>query len=192
MEINTYKCLKRQIFDDGPYSLMPFREEDIFLIMTWRNEQMDILRQKRALTPEMQQRYYDEIIKPTFSQDMPAQILFSFLCEEKCIGYGGLVHIDWDSRRGEMSFLVDTKRINDSHIYKKDFTVYIGLFKIIIFEVLGFNRIYGETYDIRANHIAIMEQNGFILEGRMREHVFIKGRYVDSLIHGLLKKDYLS
>jgi hypothetical protein len=44
-----------------------------------------------------------------FQLQKPNQILFSFLEENKCIGYGGLVHINWNDINGEISFIIDTK-----------------------------------------------------------------------------------
>ena len=188
--MNKYACLKEQFFKDGGYTLLPLRKEDIFLIMEWRNGQINVLRQKGLLTLDAQQRYYKEIISSTFIEKQPDQILFSFLLDSQCVGYGGLVHIDWEARRGEMSFLADTVRAMQREVYEEDFSHYIRLFKRAVFEGLDFRRICGETYDVREHHIAIMEKNGFILEGRLREHVFINGLYVDSLMHGCLKKDY--
>ena len=68
--------------------------------------------------------------------------------------------------------------------------MFIRLIKKVLFEDLNFNRIFTETYDIRPHHISILEKNGFQLEGRMREHIQINNKFVDSLIHGFLKEYY--
>lgn len=190
--MNKYACLKKQEFADGDYLIVPLREEDIFLIMKWRNQQMDILRQKVPLTEKSQQHYYQEVIRPSFIVEHPSQILFSFFLRDKFIGYGGFVHVHWQDRRGEMSFLADTERANNLRVYEEDFVKFLRLIKMVAFEYLEFNRISGETFDIRYHHIAIMEKNGFQCEGRLREHVFIGNKYVDSLMHGCLKKDIIS
>ena len=156
--------------------------------MKWRNEQIDVLRQNRLLTEADQDRYYREVVEPSFSEDRPRIILFSYLRDEDCIGYGGLTNIDWDSRRAEISFLVDTDRTRDLKVYREDFSVFLRLMKRIAFGALQFNRLFAETFDIRPHHIRILEDNGFRLEGRMRQHVIIRGRPVDSLIHGCLKE----
>jgi len=44
--------------------------------------------------------------------------------------------------------------------------------------------LFTETYDIRPRHVAILEMNGFKLEGRLIDHVLIDGKYIDALIHG--------
>ena len=44
-----------------------------------------------------------------FETDQPYQILFSFLKNNEFIGYGGLVHINWEEKKAEISFLLNTK-----------------------------------------------------------------------------------
>lgn len=190
-EVKKYRCLKQDVYSMGELSLVSVRSQDIMLIMKWRNEQIDVLRQKTLLTPEMQVKYYEENVWNTFDMDYPPQILFSYLRGEECIGYGGLVHISWEDKRAEVSFILDKNLISDENIYCQLFSTFLTILKKIAFEELDFNRIYVETYDIRAVHIACLEKNGFRLEGRMRENIRIKDKFYDSLIHGILKSDYL-
>jgi RimJ/RimL family protein N-acetyltransferase len=182
----NYNCLNQQSFSHHSYQLIPIRLQDMQEIKNWRNEQMRVLRQKEPLTDEMQKQYYQFILLPAFSLNQPDQILFSFLIEERCIGYGGLVHIDWISQRAEISFLLATERSKDSVQYRQDFAIFLHLIKMAAFQTLQFHRIYTETFDIRPVHLSVLEQNGFIFEGRMREHVWIENQFVDSLIHGCL------
>ncbi len=154
------------------------------LIKEWRNAQMSILRQNELLTEEMQESYYQTVILPGFSQKEPRQILFSFLLKEECIGYGGIVHIDWPARRGEVSFLLDVNRIHDPVACQKEFSIYLQLIKQAAFQNLHFNRLYTETFDVRPEYVVTLESHGFIFEGRLRKHAFVNGQLVDSLIHG--------
>ena len=74
-----YKCLQKQQFSLGDFSLVPIRYEDRFLIMKWRNEQIYHLRQARPLTEENQQRYFDNVVAKLYDNPKPDQILFSYL-----------------------------------------------------------------------------------------------------------------
>lgn len=74
--------------------------------------------------------------------------------------------------------------------YREAFNVFLDMMKEFAFQAVKLNRIYTETYDIRPDHIGILENNGFVLERRMREQVKIQGKFVDSLIHGITKRDY--
>ncbi len=186
----NYKVLNTNEFVLNNYSLVPLRHDDIFFIKEWRNAQMNILRQNKILTDTDQENYFNQSILPTFSQSNPKQILFSFLESKKCIGYGGLTNIDWESKRAEMSFLVDNERSKNKETYTNDFTSFIKLIKIVTFNELKFNKLFTETFNIRPLHISILEANGFVFEGRMKQHIIINGKFVDSLIHGFLKEYY--
>ena len=92
--MNSYKALNNQVFTSGEYSIVPIRYEDRYDIMEWRNEQIYHLRQDSQLNKENQDRYFDQVISGLFEQEKPNQILFSYLKNEKCIGYGlSLIHI---------------------------------------------------------------------------------------------------
>jgi RimJ/RimL family protein N-acetyltransferase len=156
------------------------------MIKEWRNQQIDVLRQKKILTDQDQLNYYTQFIEPSFHESNPKIILFSFFLDKNLIGYGGLTNCSWEDKRSELSIIVSTERYKNLELYEKDLTAFIKLMKQVNFDELRFNRIFTETYDIRPYHIRIIEQNDFRLEGRLKEHVFINGKYVDSLLHGCL------
>jgi RimJ/RimL family protein N-acetyltransferase len=179
-----YACLQNNSFVLEEYEIVPLRHEDIQMIRKWRNEQMAILRQTEALTEERQEWYYQAVLLPSFSTKTPQQILFSYLLQGHLIGYGGIVHVDWHSRRGEVSFLLETSRTNAVKTHCRDFSIFLKLLKRVAFEELNLHRLYTECYAIRPYHIQVLEMEGFAFEGRMKEHVLIDGVFVDSLIHG--------
>lgn len=184
--MNSYRCLHQNQFTYRNYTLISIRDEDIMLIKDWRNAQIAVLRQKELLTEQTQRQYFKQVVRPTFMMDRPPQILFSFLKDNICIGYGGLVHISWEDRRGEVSFLLNPERVENKKVYREDFLAYLHLLKEVAYNDLQFNRLTGETYDLRPYHVSIMEEAGFRLEGRMKRHIFHNDDYVDSLIHGHL------
>ncbi len=185
-----YNCLKLNSYNLGSYCIVALRESDIYKIKEWRNGQIDILRQAQPLTDADQQKYYNDVIAPSFKDPFPKQILFSFLKNDELIGYGGIVHIAWNDKRGEISFLLNANRTRDAAVYKNDFHFFLQLIKRVAFEDIKLNRIYTETFDIRPLHISVLEENGFAFEGRMKQHVFIYDQFFDSLIHGCLYEEY--
>jgi len=174
------------------YEILPIRKEDILLIKEWRNKQISILRQNKFLTSYQQMKYYRTFIIPNFYKRKPEMILFSYLFKKKCIGYGGLVHIDWINKKVELSFLLEPSRLLDEKQYEIEFSIFIKFMKKITFEKLKFNKIYTETFDLseRKKHIEVLEKNGFKFEGRLRQNVYKNGKYIDSLTHGYLKEEY--
>jgi hypothetical protein len=184
----SYPILIRKEFTKGDYKILPIRDQDKFEIMRWRNDQIDVLRQNAPITRDMQTRYFKEVVMKELKMHKPNQILVSYLCNNILIGYGGLVHINWIDKRGEVSFLLDTDRNKHIELLKKEYAVFLSLIKILAFEELCFNKITTEAFDIRPHMINVLEENGFVLEGRLRDQYFINGRFVDSLLHGCFSK----
>lgn len=189
-QIAQYRCLREPTYWNNNYCITTIRLQDIMLIKKWRNEQIKVLRQNRLLTNKDQENYYRNIIIPSIKSDNPFIILFSYLLRQTCIGYGGLTNIDWNSSRAEISFLLDTELTLNIPRYNECFKIFLDLIKNIAFEQLNLNRLFTETYDLRPHHIVVLEESGFVLEGRLKKHTMIEGRFVDLLIHGFLKEYY--
>jgi RimJ/RimL family protein N-acetyltransferase len=171
---------------DG-YRYVPLRREDIEPLRGFRNAQMVVLRQSEPISPEQQQRWFDEVVAPAQVAARPSMILTSILDGEgRFIGYGGLTNISWESRRAEVSFLVDPERAAQPDVYRRDMAAFLGFLAHDAFGRLGLNRLFAETYAFRDFHLGVLEGAGFVREGRLREHVLVGERLEDSLVLGLL------
>lgn len=188
---DSYHCLKLSNVALGTYRISPIRSEHIEAIRCWRNAQMEVLRQTSEITPEQQQGYFANTIWPDMASPFPSNILFSYFKDREHIGYGGLVHLAWEHRRAEISFLVAPERAELPAQYRADLTHFLALMANVAFTDLGLNRLFTETYAQRESHISILEDFGLRPEGRMREHVVIEGVPTDSLIHGYLRGDHV-
>lgn len=184
-----YQCLKQEIYTQGQYFIGPLSLEEMMPIKVWRNQQMKVLRQNEKLTDEHQVQYYERIVEPTLYLEKPPLILVGYWLIDELIGYGGLTNVDWVSRRAEVSFLLKTERACDIEQYCYDFSVYLKLLKQVAFEDLRLHRLFTETYDIRTRHIQVLEENDYQFEGRLKEHVWMEDKFVDSLIHGCLRSE---
>ena len=178
-----YGFLASNKYCSNKYCLVPLREQDMESIRKWRNEQIYALRQKKILTKDEQHNYFSQVVMKSFSEDKPECILFSFLTNHTCIGYGGLVHIDWKSKIAELSFIVDTDRYTNKNLYESDFNSFLTLIFEIVFKELKFKKLFTETYDFRLYHIEILENFGFKEEKRIKGQVKRNGRFVDSVFH---------
>jgi diamine N-acetyltransferase len=58
------------------------------------------------------------------------------------------------------------------------------------FETLNFERIYLRVYETNPRGTRSYEKNGFTEEGRLRNHHFQEGRYIDVLIMGILRNEW--
>jgi RimJ/RimL family protein N-acetyltransferase len=180
----NYKVLSKQQWSFSNYSIVPIRQQDRYAIMKWRNEQIYHLRQSEPLTPSDQDRYFEEVVAKLFDREQPDQILFSYLEGDKCIGYGGLVHINWTDKNAELSFLMDTDL--EENRFGELWSAYLPLIEQVAFEELRLHKIYTYAFDLRPHLYDIIERAGFLQEARLKEHVFIQSEYIDVLIHSKL------
>jgi len=186
---SRYACMPRERLERGDLWLAAVQPGDIEAIRQWRNAQIDILRQKAPISAQQQRTYYATQIWPALETREPANILVGYHEGDRLVGYGGLVHIAWEHRRAEVSFLLDPVLMAVPETYGPYFAAFLGLMKTLAFEDLGLERLVTETYAIRGPIIRILEAEGFRHEGTLRHHVRIEGTPVDALMHGCLKSD---
>lgn len=183
----NYRCLNTNYFFDDHFEIRPISINDIEQIRIWRNKQMHVLRQKKLITNSEQITYFNNILLSSFSQEYPNQIIFSYFKDKVLIGYGGLVHISWEDKRSEMSFLLNPELVEIENIYEQYFSKFIYFIKEVNFTILDFHKLFTETYSHRFFHISILEKSGFELEGVLRDHIIIDKKYFNSLIHSIIK-----
>lgn len=158
--------------------------DDLLKIKEWRNQQINILRQNRKLTDKDQEKYWEKI------KNSKEEKLFAINNKKgNLIGYGGLVNIDNENKKAEISFLLDTKIEEGTKKYSK---IFLEFLKYIVdhgFGEMNLTRIFTETYEFRNKHMQILERAGFKKEGLLRSNVIKKGRSFDSLIHSIINKE---
>lgn len=184
--MNSYKILNKQVFTEGVYSLVPIRCGDRYDIMKWRNEQIYHLRQVKPLIQEDQDYYFKTIVSKLFEQERPGQLLFSYLEDGKCIGYGGLVHINWIDKNAEISFIMDTNLEKD--FFEFHWTTYLDLIKTVAFKDLGLHKIYTYAFDLRPRLYDALSQADFVHEATLSQHCSFEGEYKNVLIHSQINK----
>lgn len=182
----TYKSLQKQNYRLQNYCLVPIRFEDRFDIMKWRNEQLYHLRQNVVLTEEMQDNYFRTVVEPLFCQENPDQILFSYLDDNICIGYGGLVHINWIDKNAELSFIMNTEL--EKSEFGKHWSIFIKLIQEVAFTDLNFHKIFTYAFDLRPHLYDVLESNGFIREAVLKEHCCCNSVYKNVVIHSMVNK----
>ena len=179
--MRCYKVLTKQTFRAENYSLVPLRHEDRHDIMQWRNEQLYHLRQTKPLTTEDQDRYFTTVVAGLFEQEQPSQLLFSYLEGERCIGYGGLVHINWHDKNAEISFIMATEL--EEEFFEFHWKTYLGLIEQVASQELALHKIYTYAFDLRPHLYVALENSGYSREARLKEHCYYDGVYKDVLIH---------
>jgi len=149
--------------------------------MKWRNEQIYHLRQNKPLSLKDQNNYFNNIVEPLFSNLMPNQILFSYLKGTDCIGYGGLVHINWIDKNAEISFIIST--VLEQNEFQKHWKIFLSLIYEVAFIEMKLNKIFTYAIDVRPKLYPILESNGFVKEAVLKKHSIINNEYFDVVIH---------
>ncbi|MGK0137622.1 MAG: RimJ/RimL family protein N-acetyltransferase [Algoriphagus sp.] len=181
-----YKALSHQVYKFDDYKLVTIRKEDRYKIMQWRNEQIFHLRQAEPLTKEKQDWYFDNVVAKLFDQEQPNQILFSFLENEECIGYGGLVHINWIDRHAEISFVMNTAL--EDQFFETNWQNFLRLIEQVAFEDLNFHKLFTYAFDIRPHLYSVLESAGFKNEAILPEHCLFDGSFKNVVIHGKINR----
>jgi hypothetical protein len=176
----NYRILTNKRYLLSDYTVKPLSFYALMRIRRWRNDQINILRQKEKLSILKQMLYYIEVIK--FRSDKsPKNVLFGYYLRNQLIGYGGFVHIDWNNLSCELSFLLDTK-----YYETKEYVIhFLNINKMVLrvaFLELGFNAISTETYNVRPIHLKSINEIGFTTQsssnGDIIFHEFLRSEYV--------------
>lgn len=188
--MNSYKVLNNQQFSYNEFAIVPIRYEDRLHILKWRNEQIYHLRQDKPLTKEDQDNYFNTVVNKLFNEQKPGQILFSYLQNDVCIGYGGLVHINWIDKNAEISFIMNTELETD--YFFKHWTTFLQLIEQVAFKDLKFHKIFTFAFDVRPHIYQVFESAGFAKEAILKEHCFFEGNFKDVIIHRKLNSNELT
>ena len=184
---DKYTVLRKNKYVKGNFSLVPIRYRDRFSIMKWRNEQIYHLRQNKLLTEEVQEDYFRHVVLGLFGQQEPEQILFSYLDEDVCIGYGGIVHINWIDRNAEISFVIDSSlEIEGFH---RHWSIFLDLIEQVAFDVLKFHKLFTYAFDLRPRLYEAVEAKGYRKEAVLKEHILFNHEYRDVVIHSKIVAD---
>ncbi len=102
------------------------------------------------------------------------------------LGAAGLHQVDWRNRWAELGlFLGDKSRWGDG--------LGTEATRVLVrwaFDTLNLNRVFLRVYADNARAIHCYEKVGFRPEGRLRQDRFQEGRYVDTVIMGLLREEH--
>jgi RimJ/RimL family protein N-acetyltransferase len=179
--MKVYAVLNNQVFDFENYKIIPIRYDDRFDIMKWRNEQIYHLRQNKPLTLENQEDYFSNVVNKLFDQEQPGQILFSYLEDGICIGYGGLVHINWIDKNAEISFIINTDL--EKNNFQKHWEIFLNLIEQVAFADLKLHKISTYAFDLRPKLYPVLDNLGFTKEAVLTNHSLFNNEYVDVVIH---------
>ena len=86
---------------------------------------------------------------------------FDNLKNGECIGYGGLVHINWIDRNAEISFVMET--ILEHNRFGEIWSEYLSLLEQVAFCELKMHKIFTYAFDIRPDLYPVLLKSNFSL-----------------------------
>ena len=102
------------------------------------------------------------------------------------IGHCGLFHFDVAARHCELGIGIGEK----DHWGRGHGREAVKLLLDYAFRIRNLRRVWLETHASNERAIRAYRACGFVEEGRMREHVWLAGRYVDSVIMGVMRDEW--
>ena len=131
-----------------------------------------------------QDLYFESVIAKEMGDEKPTQVLVA-MDQESLVAYGGLTNISWIDKRAEMSILVSEFN-NHGLRYEQLFQKFVPSLLSLAKNTFGLHRVYAETYVHRSQQLALLESAGFRYEGTLKEHTYLDGSYIDSVLHGII------
>ena len=114
------------------------------------------------------------------------KVEFAIEVDGVCIGRGGLYDIDTTARHAELGI-----GIGDKDYWGRGYgREVVGLLLLYAFRLRNLRRVWLEVHALNERGIRAYSSCGFVEEGRMREHIWLGGRYVDNVIMGVLREEW--
>lgn len=165
--------------------LREFRSDDIHGMRAWVNDDA-VTRYLSSIftipnTFDQTRRNLDSILDGSGG----VHLVIADPQSEEYLGQCQLLNIDHAARKAELSIVLkgdQTGRGIGSEA--------IELLLNLAFEQLNYNRVFLRVYAANERAIRCYESLGFAHEGRMREEVFMDGKYQDVLLMGILREEF--
>ena len=169
--------------------LRAVERSDLELLRDWRNitDFRRNFREVRELNMSNQEKWFEKLNNSSLTDFM---FMFVRLKDNVPIGAGGLLYTNWIIRSSDFSFYIghENKYI-DQDGYAEEAT---RLSLDYGFKNLNLNKIWMELYEFDHKKIQFFtEKFGFVKDGVLRDNCFEDGKYHNSWVISLLKKEYL-
>jgi len=161
--------------------------EDIYLTHKWHNDEdlyKTLVGPFRFVSTDAEKEWIKN--KTTFSnQEINLMICLTETTDP--IGLISVRDINWPSRIGHLTGIFIGEKKFRGHGFG---TKALNLLIEHCFDDLGLNRIWAYILSENQASISMFKKCGFIVEGKLRQHAFKNGRFVDVIFVGLCADQY--
>jgi [ribosomal protein S5]-alanine N-acetyltransferase len=175
---------------DTPYRvgldiyLRPLARSDAGNLVVWVNDEevTGHLLLRRPVSLEAEEAFIDGLARS--QEDLVVGI--ALRKSDRLIGVAGLHRIDWVNRHASFGIF-----IGDKSEWGKGFgTEATRLMAGVAFDALNLNRVWLHVFQDNCAGIKAYQKVGFRQEGVLRDDTFRKGRYHDTIVMGLLRREW--
>lgn len=169
--------------------LRAIERADLELLRDWRNK-TDFrrnFREVRELNMSNQEKWFEKLNNSGMTDFM---FMIVRLKDNLPLGAAGLLYINWIIRSADFSFYIGHEnKYVDQEGYADES---VRLLLDYGFKNLNLNKVWMELYEFDHKKIDFFTSRfGFVKDGMLRENCFEDGRYYNSWIISLLKREYL-
>ena len=168
--------------------LRAVERDDLIDLKNWRNnpEFRKNFREIRELSDRDQIKWIEYLEKTP-----KINFMFSIvdLRSEKLIGACGLLYTDWVAKFSDFSFYIGD---NNEYCKGNRSREAVSLLLNYAFKSLNLNKVWMELYEFDQIKIDFFTKIfDFKIDGRLRENCYNEGKYFDSYIISILKKEFV-
>ena len=162
-------------------------KEDIQKFVVWLNdpEVTQHLLMYYPLTNRQEEQWFEDL-KKLEPAEQPLAIELKTDQGWRLIGNSSYHHIDWRNRSGEIGIFIGDKDYWGQGYGREA----LKLLLQFGFNGLNLNRVYLQVFETNPRAIRVYEHVGFVHEGRLRQDIFLNGRYIDVFIMSILRAEW--
>ena len=162
--------------------LRELRESDLAYTHKWVNQrELKLLTGAYHPVSEVETQRWYERISLELEQNAYTFIIET-IADNDVIGICSLANIDWIARKAELRIKIG----EEAHWGQGAGGETIRLLVDFGFKDLNLHRIYLYVFSNNQRAVQTFEKCGFVGEGHLRDDAFLDGKYVDSLVMGVI------
>ena len=155
--------------------------------MRWRNDpeiRDNILGYRFPITEAMEAEWIDAVLKDRSRTRIVLAIEDKI--DSALVGFVYLNNIDWFARSAEFGILIGERSRHGKGLAREALGLVVGY----AFETLNLHKLYLRVVAFNKRALALYRAFGFVKEGVQRQHAFLRGRYYDVVLMGLLRREF--
>jgi RimJ/RimL family protein N-acetyltransferase len=163
--------------------LRPLRAADQASSVRWRNDpeiRDNVLGYRFPITEAMEADWVDAVLKDQSRTRIVLAI--EDKADSACVGFVYLNNIDWFARNAEFGILIGERSRHGKGLAREALCLVAGY----AFETLNLHKLYLRVVAFNKRALALYRAFGFVEEGVQRQQAFLRGRYYDVVLMGLI------